>query len=113
MSVGSTCSNGYSPLNFQHIKTGKSQSSALVLFEDSYGFIWAGTPNGLDKYDGTDFEIYEKRQDGKTGLTNGSINSIYEDGGDLYIVTNRGLSLFDRKLNLVKPFEFKNSGRAI
>lgn len=100
-------------LNFQHIKTGMSQSSATVLFEDSYGFIWAGTPNGLNKYDGTDFEIFEERQKGKPGLTNGSINSIYEDEGDLYIATNRGLSVFDRGLNLIKPFEFKDTGKAM
>ncbi len=90
-----------------------SQSSARVLFEDSYGFIWAGTTNGLNKYDGIDFEIFEESQNGKTGLTNGNINVIYQYGNDLLIGTNHGINVFDRELNRIRPFEFRNDGKEI
>ncbi|MEO1486219.1 MAG: two-component regulator propeller domain-containing protein [Bacteroidota bacterium] len=99
-------------ITFQHIETGLSQSSATQLFEDSSGFLWVGTPNGLNKYDGTEFQVFEKSEDGKVGLTDGYVESLYEDSeGVLYIGTNQGLNLYDRKYNLVKPFPFKPKGQ--
>src|SRR5680860_342577 len=101
------------PYTFHHIENGMSQSSATVLLEDSYGFIWVGTRNGLNKYDGTDFQIFEKSLDGVTGLTDEYIGALYEDGPDLYIGTNQGLSMYDRTLNFVRPYEFKESAKEI
>ena len=99
-------------LSFQHIKTGMSQSSATQILQDRYGFLWIGTPNGINKYDGTSFQVFEKSPDGITGLTDGYIESIYEDSeGQLYIGTNQGLNLYDRKLNLMKPYPFEPQGQ--
>ena len=64
---------------FQHIQDGMSQSSATVLLEDKFGFIWVGTRNGLNRYDGQDFKIFTKSLDGKTGLMHEYIVSLYED----------------------------------
>lgn len=100
-------------LQFQHIQDGMSQSTATVLLEDSYGFIWIGTRNGLNRYDGKDFEIYTKSTDGKTGLNHEYIVSLYEDGQNLIIGSNDGLSLYDRSLNVITPYPFKNEGVAI
>ncbi|MGD1892143.1 MAG: two-component regulator propeller domain-containing protein [Cyclobacteriaceae bacterium] len=98
-------------ISFHHIKRGMSQASATQIFEVSEGFLWVGTPNGLNKFDGTNFEIYEKGTDAELGLTDGYVESIYEDGrGELYIGTNQGLNIYDRELNVVKPFPFLPSG---
>ncbi len=101
------------PYTFQHIENGMSQSSATVLLEDSYGFIWVGTRNGLNKYDGTDFQIFEKSVDGVTGLTDEYIGALYEDGLDLYIGTDQGLSVYDRTLKRVSPYHFKELAKEI
>ncbi|WP_245201436.1 ligand-binding sensor domain-containing protein [Saonia flava] len=101
-------------LRFEHIKTGMSHSTISKIFEDSQGFLWVGTENGLNKYDGTDFQVYEKSLDGIQGLTNANIESIYEDTyGNLYIGTGQGLSNYDRQLNIVKPYPFKPEGQHI
>jgi len=101
-----------SALSLQHIKTGLSQSSATQIFEDSYGFLWIGTPNGLNRYNGTHFQIFDRSLDGETGLTDGYVEKIYEDPQrELYIGTNQGLNYYDRSLNLIKPYPFKTQGQ--
>ncbi|NKI32335.1 histidine kinase [Muricauda sp. DJ-13] len=84
-----------------------SQSSATQLLEDRNGFLWVGTPNGLNRYDGTSFKIFEKTLDGKIGLTDGYVEKLYEDAeGNLYIGTNQGLNLYQSDLNVVTPYPF-------
>lgn len=114
-----TCYSGWAQtvldtLSFQHIRTGMSQTSPTQIFEDSHGFLWIGTPNGLNKFNGTDFQIFEKGIDGNGGLTDGYIESIYEDNnGELYIGTNQGLNIYDRVLNMVKPYPFLAEGQLL
>ena len=99
--------------HFQHIQDGMSQSSATVLLEDNFGFIWIGTRNGLNRYDGKDFEIYTKSLDGITGLKHEYIVALHEDGQNIIIGTNEGLSLYDRSLNIITPYPFINEGENI
>ncbi len=95
-------------LSFQHIKQGMSQNSTTVLYEDSYGFIWAGTENGINKFDGTNFKIFEKGLNGNNGLHNGYINDIREINNTFYIGTAEGLNIYDRTVGVIKPYPFKN-----
>lgn len=44
---------------------GLSQNSVYSIFQDSKGFLWIGTAEGLDRYDGAEVKVY-KPQDGKT-----------------------------------------------
>lgn len=90
-----------------------SQSSATIIFEDSHGFIWTGTQNGLNKFDGSEFTIYEKSLDNVTGLTDGYVRTILEDNEDLYIGTIRGLSYYDRSLDKISPYKFKKGGEQL
>jgi len=91
-----------------------SQSSASRIFQDSFGFMWIGTQNGLNFYDGSDFHIYEKSLDGITGLTNGQIEDIYEcNENKLLIATGKGLNIYDRKLDQIKPYPFIGEGKTL
>jgi len=67
------------------LEQGLSQSSVLSIFQDSRGFIWFGTENGLNKYDGHEFKVYKPEQ-----VSNGFcvIQDIKEDKeGNLWINT--------------------------
>jgi len=61
-------------------------------------FIWIGTDDGLNRYDGYNFVIYKHLPGNENTLSNSSINSILEDRkGNLWIGTSEGLNLFDRE----------------
>jgi ligand-binding sensor domain-containing protein/class 3 adenylate cyclase/predicted metal-dependent HD superfamily phosphohydrolase len=80
------------------IKEGLSQSSILTLIQDDKGFIWAGTQDGLNRYDGYDFKVFKHRIDNKNSLSNSFINTIKQDPKSLLFwigTENGGLNRYD------------------
>src|SRR6185437_4013856 len=58
------------------------------IFQDSKGFLWIGTMEGLSKYDGNAFTNFTKSK----GLSHSVINDFYEsDNGRLYVALNNGI----------------------
>uniref|UniRef100_UPI0032175369 hybrid sensor histidine kinase/response regulator transcription factor n=1 Tax=uncultured Draconibacterium sp. TaxID=1573823 RepID=UPI0032175369 len=84
------------------INDGLSQSSVKCLFQDSKGFIWAGTADGLNRYDGYDFTTYRIDPQNPKSIGSNDITCIYENPGDsnLYIGTqDAGLFIYNRNTN--------------
>lgn len=85
------------PLNdfyFEHITIadGLSQNYITCIQEDAEGFIWIGTKNGLNKYDGYKITEYNHNQDLPNTITDNYISTIYKDSqNNLWIGTNNGL----------------------
>jgi len=78
---------------FNHltIEDGVSQSSVTCVFQDRKGFMWFGTQDGLNRYDGYNIKIFKSNPSDTTSLTNNFIFSIIEDqSGILYIETQGG-----------------------
>lgn len=85
-------------LRFDHIsiEQGLSQSSVKVIFQDHRGFLWFGTEDGLNRYDGYSFKIYKPDPDAINSLSDRWITSIVEDrDGYLWIATRLGLNRYD------------------
>lgn len=75
--------------------SGLSHNTVMSLFQDSKGFLWIGTKNGLNRFDGHDFKIYQ-RGDSVTDLRNSIIYCIAEDKEKtLWIATDKGISLYN------------------
>jgi ligand-binding sensor domain-containing protein/serine phosphatase RsbU (regulator of sigma subunit) len=75
---------------------GLSQSHINTIMQDSRGFIWVGTENGLSRYDGYEFVNYIHQPYDTNSLSNNYINAICEDShGVLWIATKKGLNSFD------------------
>ncbi len=75
------------------IEKGLSQSVVNCVFQDSRGYIWAGTQNGLNRFNGYNFEIYAYNPSDSGSLSNSWIYSIDEDSqGNLWIGTKGGLN---------------------
>ncbi|WP_346883295.1 ATP-binding protein [uncultured Algibacter sp.] len=80
---------------------GLSHNGVTSLFEDSYGFIWVGTYDGLNKYDGYSFKKYRNTLKDNLLLSN-RITSLNEDSNKkLWIGTESGINILDLKTDKV------------
>jgi len=88
------------PVKFERLslEQGLSQSSANCILQDSKGYMWFGTQDGLNKYDGYSFTVYRHDVLDSNSLSGAWVLSIYEDrAGALWIGTwGGGLNKFDR-----------------
>jgi len=94
--------------SFEHITTnnGLSQSDVNDIYQDVYGFMWFGTHDGLNKYDGYKFSIYKPKKNNNQSISSNLIFSITGDKkGNLWIgTTGSGLNYFDRNSETFKAF---------
>lgn len=84
-------------LKFKHysLTEGLSQSSVLCILQDTKGFLWFGTRDGLNKYDGHEFKTYRYNSQDTTSLSNSYVKSLFEDeNGDLWVGTINGLNKY-------------------
>lgn len=82
---------------FSHItsENGLSQSNIKSIIQDSYGFMWFGTKNGLNRYDGTSICTINC-DDYVTGKGNHNISALYEDcERKLWVGTDKGVFIYD------------------
>lgn len=111
MLIAATCfaSTGLdNKIRFNHLTTndGLSQNSVRAIIQDRRGFIWLGTWEGLNRFDGSEFVTYKNNPNDPNSLPNNTVSAIYEDSsGFLWIGTvNGGLSRFDPAAETFKNF---------
>jgi PAS domain S-box-containing protein len=97
-------------IRFEHlsIEDGLSQNAGLAIFQDSKGYLWIGTQDGLNRYDGYTFKIYKHDPDDPASISHNSILAIEEDkDGYLWIGTwGGGLNRFDPAAETFVPYHF-------
>lgn len=78
--------------NNANIEQGISQSTIDVIFQDSKGYVWLGTNDGLNKFNGYDFKVYNYEEE-KNSISNSHITDITEDShGNIWITTSKGVN---------------------
>ena len=103
-------------LKFTHLgrSEGLSQSFITSIIQDSRGFMWFGTYDGLNKYDGYKFTKYKFDVRNKGSLSNNNIKCIFEDSkGNLWIGTGNGLNRFDRNRETFDKFFHDNTSNSL
>lgn len=94
-------------IDFERIpnELGLSQNLISALFQDQQGFIWVGTKDGLNRFDGYQFKVFQHDPFDSATISNNHINCILEDrAGRLWAGTKSGLNLMDRKANTFQLF---------
>lgn len=91
------------PTHFQfrhyNIENGVSSNNISAILQDSKGYIWLGTDNGLSKFDGNQFTFYQKNDKLYSNFHASSINTIYETStNELWLGTENGVYIY----NLIK-----------
>ena len=108
----SAWADGQDPLHIKFenisVRDGLSQNTPNCIFQDSRGLLWIGTEDGLNKYNGYEFEIFRYETGNTSSLSLSKIKCIEEDpDGDLWIGTNGGgLNKYDRISNSFQRFTF-------
>jgi signal transduction histidine kinase/ligand-binding sensor domain-containing protein/AraC-like DNA-binding protein len=100
----------FSFINFSS-KDGLSSNVVRAIHKDRYGYMWFGTDDGLNKFDGANFTIYKHKPDDSTSIGANGIAGICEDrDGNLWFGTDATLSMYDQKKNVFVNYEFTRGG---
>jgi signal transduction histidine kinase/ligand-binding sensor domain-containing protein/DNA-binding response OmpR family regulator len=87
-------------LKFKHltIDDGLSQNAVFSIIQDKMGFMWFGTKDGLNRYDGYNFVVYQHNPFDSTTVADNFISTLFEDSrGYIWIGTlDAGVSIYDR-----------------
>lgn len=96
---------GYSQsptIHFRHIKSenGLSNSTIETILQDHRGFLWFGTRDGLNRYDGSQIINYRKNSNDTFSISDNYITSLHEDKRHtIWVGTLNGLNRFEPRLN--------------
>ena len=97
MSAERTSSFAFSSLK---LKDGLSQLTVSAIYQDKRGFLWLGTRNGLNRYDGNSFVVYKHDNRDSSSLSSNHILALVEDNQhNLWIATANGLNRLDLQTN--------------
>lgn len=94
-------------INFKRItiEDGLSQTSVEYLFQDSKGYMWIGTADGLNRYNGSKFEVFRYSKDKPNSISGNYISAINEDKeGNIWIGTTRGLNKINSNTNEITTY---------
>ncbi|WP_443936782.1 hybrid sensor histidine kinase/response regulator transcription factor [Pedobacter sp. MW01-1-1] len=98
------------PISFNNltVENGLSQNSVMAVAQDSIGFIWLGTRDGLNRYDGNTFKVYKSDPKNLKTIIAGEITTIATDArGTIWIGTTNGLCQYDKKNDVfIQPNKF-------
>lgn len=88
------------------VENGLSNNATICSLQDRKGFLWFGTKDGLNRFDGYTFKIFRSDPDDSTSIGNNFIHSLFEDNkGILWVGTENGLYKYDAPkecFNLIK-----------
>ncbi len=104
------------PLYFERIDTryGLSQNTVNEIIQDSRGFMWFGTKDGLNRYDGTHFKIFKSIPNRPCSLGNNQIRAIVEGkDGSIYIGTNAGLFVYDTEKDRFSEIKLQDASGGV
>lgn len=88
---------------FRHfsVEDGLSSNSVRAIMQDKYSFMWLGTDDGLNRYDGTTIKVYNLNPQG----SNDYISSLYDTTDNIWVGTEGGVYIFDYETESFELFK--------
>jgi ligand-binding sensor domain-containing protein/signal transduction histidine kinase/DNA-binding response OmpR family regulator len=81
-----------------HVENGLSNNSVNCSLQDKNGFLWFGTINGLNRFDGYSFRIFRHDPQDSTSIGSNFIRCLYQDKkGSLWVGTNKGIYVYNTR----------------
>ncbi|NNE75573.1 MAG: response regulator [Pricia sp.] len=92
------------------LNEGLSQESVMVILKDTQGFLWLGTQDGLNRFDGNRFKVYKSEIGNDKSISGNFINELLEADSLIWVGTsNNGVSCYNKKLNNFRSVGKRNS----
>ena len=95
LGFGGVKCDAYDSISFSNItiEDGLSQATVETILQDKKGYIWFGTNNGLNRYNGYDFKVYNHEKGNPSSIINNYIVDLKEDfEGNIWVGTANGIS---------------------
>ena len=73
------------------VEDGLSHNSVISMLQDDNGFLWFGTKDGLNRYDGYNFKVFRNEPDIENSLGSNFIRCLYQFNNFLWVGTDTGL----------------------
>ncbi|MFP9114403.1 two-component regulator propeller domain-containing protein [Flavobacterium sp. RHBU_3] len=100
------------PVTFYDIAQGLSNNSVLTLHQDTNGFMWIGTYDGLNRYDGYEFKVYRNRLGDESSLISNNVYSLSGDNqNNIWIGTSKGGCVLNQATEIFTPLQFVSGGK--
>lgn len=95
------------PIRIFNVQDGLSQSEVKTIVQDSVGYLWLGTADGLSRFDGTTFKNFSIHN----GLSGNNITTAYMDGDSLiwFGLAQNGITIYNQKTRKFTPFTYNDS----
>lgn len=104
----SAAKNPYYYFRTLDIKDGLSHNTVNTILQDRQGFMWFGTKDGLNQYDGLVFRTFQKEN---SSLGNNFITALHEDAeGNIWVGTDTGVYIYNPRLEKFTPFDIPIEG---
>lgn len=101
-------------INFENITIddGLSQSTVEALIQDSNGYIWIGTNDGLNRYNGSEMKIFKPDEKNENSLISNYVIALAEDKNKkLWVGTDKGLSVINLKNYSIKNYAYSDKDK--
>jgi len=103
-------------INFKHIRNedGLSNSTIECIYQDGRGFIWFGTRDGLNRYDGYKIKVFKTNDSITSSISDNFITCLFQDKSQqLWIGTANGLNSFDPVTNSFTRYKYSGKSGSI
>lgn len=103
--AGTLSASPYFSFKKYQVEDGLSHNTVWCALQDSYGFIWLGTSDGLNRYDGRGNKVYRNVLNDKFSLENNFVEALIEVDKSIWVGTNSGLYIYDRDIDRFSYFD--------